>query len=150
MENKKISKKIKDSLRLIKAFKNKAALISDEAGNALKEHIKNYDHAVKLRNEIAKLQASLKFKKKEIASVVKELSKNRKITKKGLKKSKKSTAPVTAFNSNEKPSPKAVIPQRRRKVDPTRKTTKTRVKPSGTRVKPLGTGVKKPSGVTPA
>lgn len=150
MENKKISKKIKGSLRLIKAFKNKAVLISDEAGNALKEHIKMYDHAVKLRNEIVKLQASLKFKKKEIDSVVKELSKNRKITKKGLKKSKKSTAPVTALKSNEKPSPKAVIPQRRRKVDATRKTTKTKTKPSGTGIKTSETVVKKPSGVTPA
>ena len=51
MKNKKISEKIKRSLRLIKAFKNKEMLfISDEAGNTLKEHIKMYDHAVKLRN----------------------------------------------------------------------------------------------------
>jgi len=153
MKNNEISKKIKSSLRLIKDFKNKEMLITnDEAGNALKEHIKMYDHAVKLKNEIVKLQASLKFKKKEIASVVKELSKSRKITKKGLKKAKKSTskstsksatALVPSFNNNQKPATRAVR-LRRRSVDPATKTTKTRAKS-----KPSATGVK-PSEVKPS
>jgi predicted nucleic acid-binding Zn-ribbon protein len=96
MKSKNIVKKIKDSFRLIKAFKKKEkSIVNEEAIDQFKEHLKKHEDAVELRNEIGLLKNTIKSKKKEMNKTLKDLSASRKTTKKVLKKSKKATIPAS-------------------------------------------------------
>ncbi len=100
MKNKKITNTIKRTYKAIRAFNNREkSSINDETNHFYEKLLKKHDQAIGLKDEIASLKTALKSKKKEIDKTVKELSENRKLAIKALKKSQKNYALDTALQT---------------------------------------------------
>jgi hypothetical protein len=129
MKNKKIASKINRSYEAIKAFNNRAkSSINDETNSFFEKLLKNHDHAISLRDEIADLQSTLKSKKKQISKSIKDLTENRKMAIKALKKSRKNHTIDTAFQAVKSRTSRSAAQSKEKSGDSPEKPTKTAAK----------------------